>query len=326
MTNLLPARFNHRYRLSVSFALGLVLSLALAVLPLLPATGLLVIDVPNPRVTGGGWVTDLANVLSPNKEDELNQLISAMEARSGTEIAVVTVFETQPSPTPKTFAKDLFNRWGIGKQELNNGVLFLVSKDERRTEVEVGSGITWLLPNEKINEILKTQVSPQFKQENFDAGIVAGVQAIITTLDAANSPAIAAAREAPEADFLAKQWLINIAAVVCLIFLMGAIWLCCCADHHVSRTPRDQTYDKDRYYHNDSGNCDQGNASVSIYASTSYSYTSYSNDDSSSHSSDDSSRSDSSSYESSSSSSDSSSSDSGFGGGSSDGGGSGDSW
>src|SRR5207237_2660853 len=97
-----------------------------------PSLAVRVQDVPNPQQTYGGWVTDMANLLDSETKARLNQMLSQLEAKNGTEIAVVTVSETSPSATPKQFATQLFKYWGIGKKSLNNGVLFLISKSNRR--------------------------------------------------------------------------------------------------------------------------------------------------------------------------------------------------
>jgi hypothetical protein len=90
--------------------------LSIAVLSI-PSAGVAVTvqQVPNPRQVNGGWVTDLAGVLSPSTEAELNQIISQLEAKNGSEIAVVTVPDTAPSATPKQFATSLFNYWEMDK-------------------------------------------------------------------------------------------------------------------------------------------------------------------------------------------------------------------
>ena len=147
-----------------------------------PSNALTVKDVPNPRQQNGSWVTDMVDMLSPQAETQLNQMISELEKQNGTEIAVVTVPQTKPSPTPKVFTTELFNTWGIGKKGKDNGILFLISKGDRRTEIETGYGIEGILPDAKVGNILRTQVTPQFKKGNFEAGIIAGTKALIQEL------------------------------------------------------------------------------------------------------------------------------------------------
>lgn len=163
------------------YFLGLLFCLAVICFPI-ASHALNIEDVPNPRVEYGGWVTDMADLLSAETESKLNQTISDLEAKNGTEIAVVTVQETSPSPTPKDFTTTLFNTWGIGKAEQDNGVLFLVSKGDRRVEIETGYGIEPILPDAKVGDIINTEITPKYKQGDFDGGTIAGVNALVSAL------------------------------------------------------------------------------------------------------------------------------------------------
>jgi len=139
-------------------------------------------EVPNPRQVNNTWVTDKANILSDSTETQLNQIISDLEAKNGSEIAVVTVPDTKPSATPKAFATELFNFWGIGKKGKNNGVLLLISSGERRVQIETGSGIQSILPDAKSVGIIQTEITPRFKQQDFDGGTLAGTKALVNVL------------------------------------------------------------------------------------------------------------------------------------------------
>ncbi|MEG4211905.1 TPM domain-containing protein [Microcoleus sp. S13_B4] len=139
-------------------------------------------EVPNPRQLNNTWVTDKANILSDSTETQLNQMISDLEEKNGLEIAVVTVPDTKPSATPKAFATELFNSWGIGKKGKNNGVLLLISSGKRRVQIETGSGIQILLPDAKVVGIIKTEITPKFKQHDFDGGTLAGTKALVNVL------------------------------------------------------------------------------------------------------------------------------------------------
>lgn len=137
---------------------------------------------PNDIQSPQAWVQDQADLLTPETELKLNEMIAQLEQRNGSEIAIVTVTETQPSKTPKDFATELFNTWKIGKSDVNNGVLFLISKADRRVEIEVGKGLTTVLPNMQVNRIINRAVTPSVKQGNFDGGTIAGTQSLIDVL------------------------------------------------------------------------------------------------------------------------------------------------
>jgi uncharacterized protein len=138
-------------------------------------------EVPNPR-QNHTWVTDKANILSDSTETQLNQMIAELEAKNGSEIAVVTVPNTKPSATPKAFATELFNYWEIVKKGKNNGVLLLISSGEGRVQIETGSGIQDILPDAKTVSIIQREITPKFKHQDFDGGTLAGTKALVNVL------------------------------------------------------------------------------------------------------------------------------------------------
>ena len=175
-------------------------------------------EVPNPRQQNKGWVTDMANVLSPETEDNLNQMITALEAENGSEIAVVTVPETSPSASPKAFATSLFNHWGIGKKEQDNGVLFLISKGDRRVEIETGYGVEAILPDAKVGQIIDNHILPKFKTGNFDQGATTGTLILagyLTSDTASSQPVVKLLDDYEETpDFSWVFWVLGLGGLI----------------------------------------------------------------------------------------------------------------
>lgn len=157
-------------------------SLAILIFPLV-SHALTIQEVPNPRQATGGWVTDMANLLSPQTEAQINGLISQLEAQNGTELAVVTVPTTAPAASPKAFTTALFNEWRIGKQGQDNGILFLVSLGDRRVEIETGYGVEGVLPDGRVGRILNNHILPRFRENDYEGGILAGTQALVLALE-----------------------------------------------------------------------------------------------------------------------------------------------
>ena len=158
------------------------LCLAVVLFPL-KSNALTVGEVPNPRQMYGDWVTDSAEILTDSTEAQLNQAVEQLEAKNGTELVVVTVPETAPAASPKEFTTELFNYWGIGKKEQDNGVLFLISVGDRRVEIETGYGVEEILPDAKVGRIIDTKIKPRFKQGDFDEGTLAGTKALVVALE-----------------------------------------------------------------------------------------------------------------------------------------------
>jgi uncharacterized protein len=202
-----------------AFCAGFV---SLAVLSIPSASMAVTVDgVPNPRRANGGWVTDMADVLAPATEAQLNQMISDLEARNGSEIAVVTVRDTAPSATSKQFATALFNRWRIGKAGKNNGVLLLISKGDRRIEIETGYGVEPILPDAYVGNIIRQEIKPRFKRGDYNGGTLAGTKAVIVALQAYNPPATQGINQPSSAQMPWYAW-IPVAFIVggVLIFVL----------------------------------------------------------------------------------------------------------
>ena len=135
-------------------------------------------QIPKLNPQGGLWVSDRANLLSRAAVTQISDDIAKLEAETGAEIAVVTVPDTLPYPTPKAYATALFNRWKIGKKSQDNGVLILVSLKDRRVEIETGYGVQRFLPDAQVKDIIYTYMIPSFKTGNYEEGIRAGVTVV----------------------------------------------------------------------------------------------------------------------------------------------------
>lgn len=227
-----------------------------------PSLAVTVQDVPNPQEQYiRGWVTDMANLLDPNTKLRLNQIISKLERQNGTEIAVVTVPETAPAATSKEFATKLFKAWGIGKQGINNGVLILISKNDRRVEIETGYGIEKILPNARVGEIINKEIIPCFKQNNYSGGTLAGTLALVMALQKQHELAMVLQRQ-NEANLMTFVIIgLVIAATVLGIFLMirGAIQAIN-SDENNKRRSGNSSADSDSggFWGGDSGGSDGG--------------------------------------------------------------------
>jgi len=132
-------------------------------------------EVPNPRELDS-WVSDTADIFSAEEEANMNRLIDALHAETGVEIAVVTVHDV--SVTPKEFSTGLFNDWGIGDAERNDGLLFLLVTEQRRLEMETGIGLDALLPSDWLQDMQELRMVPHFRGGRYGAGIEAGVDEV----------------------------------------------------------------------------------------------------------------------------------------------------
>ena len=137
------------------------------------------ISIPNPRTRDGTWVTDMSGTLREDTIARLNSTIGEFERTNGAEMAVV-VIRSLDGLTIEEAAVKLFELWKIGKESKDNGLLLLWSTGDRRVRVEVGYGLEGALPDGKVGAILDARVIPKFKSGEFDEGLLAGVDALLS--------------------------------------------------------------------------------------------------------------------------------------------------
>ena len=124
-----------------------------------------------------GHVVDEAGLLQPNTRTALELLCREVREKTGAEVAAALV----PSIAPldiETYSTELFERWGVGGRETDEGILLVVARDERRIRFEVGYGLEGILPDGKVGGILRSSVIPSLKENNWDAGVAGGLVSV----------------------------------------------------------------------------------------------------------------------------------------------------
>lgn len=124
-------------------------------------------------------VVDQAGAI--NQVETLRSELITYQQQTGHEIAVLVVPTLDGEPI-EMVANDVFRKWGISSEERNDGVLILVAVNDRAARIEVGYGLEGALPDITANRILNEIVFPQFKEGNYDAGIRAGVTAVMQSI------------------------------------------------------------------------------------------------------------------------------------------------
>jgi uncharacterized membrane protein YgcG len=141
------------------------------------------------------YVNDYAKVLGRSEERELRAMLSDLDGRTGTEATVLTIGSVSDYGTEGTtielFATNLFNTWGIGNRQRNDGLLILVAVNDRKARIELGSGYSEEL-NEVMQDILDEKMLPYFREDDYDRGLREGVQAVIDAVAGDSSSEVTA--------------------------------------------------------------------------------------------------------------------------------------
>ncbi len=128
-----------------------------------------------------GYVNDFAGIIDGNTVSELDSAISSFNNQTGIQIAVVTVKNTGDLGIDE-YANELFKKWGVGVKGLDNGVMLIVSTEEKQVRIEVGYGLEPGFTDEQAGSIIRNYIVPAFKEGQFSHGIAAGTLQIIKTL------------------------------------------------------------------------------------------------------------------------------------------------
>lgn len=125
-----------------------------------------------------GYVNDFANVIDAELQATLEQKLTSFETERSHEIVVVTI-PTLGGDYIENYAVKLFEEWGIGKKDADNGVLLLVAVEDREVRIEVGYGLEGALVDSEANIIIQERIIPYFKEGEYGLGISAGVDGVI---------------------------------------------------------------------------------------------------------------------------------------------------
>ncbi len=172
-------------------------------------------DVPKPF----RYVTDYTQTLSQQDWQTLENALVEYGQKTSSQIAVVIVATTNGEEV-SSYTHNLFNKWGIGRQKENNGVLLLVAKEDRKLFIATGRGLEGALPDAIASSIIRNDITPYFKQGLYAQGIAKGLSSIIAATQGEYAPAVVNSGE-DESEI--SDFEIFLIAAVVIFFLFNVI-------------------------------------------------------------------------------------------------------
>ena len=126
-----------------------------------------------------GYVTDRAGLLSSSARANLEAILQSFESQTSNQVVVAT-FPSMEDGSLEDISVRLAQQWKIGQKARNNGVLFLIFKNDRAMRIEVGYGLEGVLTDALSAQIVRNEVTPYFRAGEFEKGILSGVRAILS--------------------------------------------------------------------------------------------------------------------------------------------------
>ncbi len=145
---------------------------------------------PIPPLTGR--VVDLTRTLDAAQKARIDAQLAAIEQRKGAQVVVLLVPSTAPEAIEQ-YSIRVAEAWKIGRgkvegKAVDDGVIVLIAKDDRRMRIEVGYGLEGAIPDALASRILAETLAPRFRQGDFAGGIEAAVADVGRLIDGESLP------------------------------------------------------------------------------------------------------------------------------------------
>lgn len=135
------------------------------------------LDVPALR----GRVNDNAGVLSPEAVARIEEKLAGIERTDSTQIVVLTITSLE-GEVLEEYSIRVAEAWKIGMKNLDNGVILLIAKEDRKLRIEVGRGLEGRLTDLLSGRIIRNEITPRFRSGDYDGGVEAGIDAIVAVV------------------------------------------------------------------------------------------------------------------------------------------------
>ncbi len=125
-----------------------------------------------------GYVNDYANMISDPAKAKLEEELKSFEQSDSTQLVLLTIPSLEGEPI-EDYSIKVAEAWKLGQTRKDNGILLLVSKNDRKMRIEVGRGLEGRLTDLMAGRIIDLVIKPRFKRDDFDGGFNAGVVSLI---------------------------------------------------------------------------------------------------------------------------------------------------
>lgn len=133
-------------------------------------------------------VVDITGTLDAAQKQQLEQQALALQQRKGSQLQVLIVPSTAPE-TIEEYAVRAFEQWRLGREKVEDGVLLIVAKDDRKVRIEVGYGLEGAIPDAIANRIIQEYLVPKFRADDYGGGITDATAALVKLIDGEPLPA-----------------------------------------------------------------------------------------------------------------------------------------
>lgn len=147
-------------------------------------------------------VVDQANLLSPQQKQALTEQLHSIYRQGLAQAALVIVPTTNGMPI-FDYALQVADKWQLGSKDIDDGLLLVMAVNDRTIYILTGYGLEGVLPDAAVNRIIREDITPYFKQNDYAAGLSAGISSLEARLNA--DPEVLARADAQAAERSVQQ-------------------------------------------------------------------------------------------------------------------------
>src|SRR5436190_7163471 len=141
--------------------------------------------VPVPKLTA--HVVDLTGTLTADERGRLDSKLADFEARKGSQVVVLLV-PSIGTEVIEDFSTRVTDAWQLGRKGVDDGVLFVIAKQERKMRIQTGRGVQGSLTDILAKRIVADVVAPRFRTGDFAGGINEAVDSIMKAIEGESLP------------------------------------------------------------------------------------------------------------------------------------------
>jgi uncharacterized protein len=150
--------------------------------------------IPPPTPAPASWISDTSHVLSPSAHARLDARLKLINQSSANEIAALIVPSLEGEDISDV-TNATFKSWGVGKKNLDNGVLVVLAMKEHKMRIETGKGVEGDLPDLKTQDILNQVLRPAMRKGDVEGGLANTFGAISSSIESHKADALAQANK-----------------------------------------------------------------------------------------------------------------------------------
>jgi len=129
----------------------------------------------------GIHVHDEAKLLSQQTVDEIERLLKAYEDSTSNQIAILIISSLE-GEVLEEYTLRVAEKWKLGQKDKDNGVLLLIAVDDHKMRIEVGYGLEGVVTDALASRIIRNELAPNFRKDDYDTGVISAVNAIIAAI------------------------------------------------------------------------------------------------------------------------------------------------